>query len=110
MSVFRRFRNSPQKCSFNSNQTETSSALEVSTAAPASASADVGKVGSVAVTVPEAGNLGVAAQMPAYARREIVDETEAGVYHCIARCVRRAFLCGLETAPMSLPPEGAQRG
>jgi hypothetical protein len=32
--------------------------------------------------------------MPAYARREIVDETEVGVYHCVTRCVRRAFLCG----------------
>ena len=32
--------------------------------------------------------------MPAYARREIVREGEVGVYHCVARCVRRAFLCG----------------
>ncbi len=28
------------------------------------------------------------------ARREIVEENAAGVYHCVARCVRRAFLCG----------------
>lgn len=32
--------------------------------------------------------------MPAYARRQIVAEGEVGIYHCLARCVRRAFLCG----------------
>ena len=32
--------------------------------------------------------------MPGATRREIVAEGEVGVYHCMARCVRRAFLCG----------------
>src|SRR5487761_2061610 len=32
--------------------------------------------------------------MPAYPRRAIVATAEVGVYHCVARCVRRAFLCG----------------
>ena len=34
--------------------------------------------------------------MPAYARHVIVTDNEVGVYHCIARCVRRAFLCGAD--------------
>jgi hypothetical protein len=35
--------------------------------------------------------------MPTYARRQIVVEDEVGVYHCIARYVRRAFLCGVDS-------------
>jgi REP element-mobilizing transposase RayT len=34
--------------------------------------------------------------MPAYPRSQIVPTDEIGIYHCIARCVRRAFLCGVD--------------
>lgn len=27
-------------------------------------------------------------------RKELIDDSEVGVYHCVQRCVRRAFLCG----------------
>lgn len=35
--------------------------------------------------------------MPSCARREIVDENEVGTYHVYGRCVRRAWLCGVDS-------------
>src|SRR5579862_7072835 len=34
--------------------------------------------------------------MPRLPRKFIFDESEPGIYHCINRCVRRAFLCGTD--------------
>jgi hypothetical protein len=31
------------------------------------------------------------------ARRHLVDPKHAGTYHCINRCVRRSWLCGLDS-------------
>lgn len=30
------------------------------------------------------------------ARKQIVQEEVSQVFHCVARCVRRAFLCGVD--------------
>ena len=30
-------------------------------------------------------------------RRDLIDESVVGIYHCTARCVRRAFLCGQDS-------------
>ena len=35
--------------------------------------------------------------MPSCARRDIVDESEVGTYHVYGRCVRRAWLCGVDS-------------
>lgn len=34
------------------------------------------------------------------ARREVFDPDESGFYHCISRCVRRAYLCGFDRYSM----------
>ncbi len=34
--------------------------------------------------------------MPRIPRSLLFDPTEPGIYHCVNRCVRRAFLCGVD--------------
>ena len=33
----------------------------------------------------------------AIARRTLVDPAESGIFHCVSRCVGRAFLCGRDS-------------
>lgn len=35
--------------------------------------------------------------MPSRPRKQIIDDESIGYYHCISRCVRRAFLCGTDS-------------
>lgn len=34
--------------------------------------------------------------MPARIRQQLIDESQPGIYHCFVRCVRRAFVCGID--------------
>jgi hypothetical protein len=40
--------------------------------------------------------------MPRIRRRFLLDPAEIGVYHCINRCVRRAYLCGQDPVYLQL--------
>jgi len=40
--------------------------------------------------------------MPAYAGRQIIYETEVGIFQCVSRCVRQAFLCGQDAVHVGL--------
>jgi len=31
-----------------------------------------------------------------YPRSQLISDEEPGVYHCVSRCVRRTFLCGVD--------------
>jgi hypothetical protein len=45
-----------------------------------------------------------------YPRSHLVDPSTPGVYHCVTRCVRRAFLCGEDFRLLGnrIPPLVAQ--
>ena len=43
-----------------------------------------------------------------YARSHLVDPHAPGVYHCVSRCVRRAFLCGVD--PLTVRTYQHRRG
>ena len=32
-----------------------------------------------------------------YPRRMLFEPGQGGAYHCVSRCVRRAWLCGIDT-------------
>jgi REP element-mobilizing transposase RayT len=53
-------------------------------------------VDSVAFIISCSPQLCEEATMPREPRRDLVDETRVGLYHCIQRTVRRAWLCGLD--------------
>ena len=40
--------------------------------------------------------------MPWHRRRDLIDHSTVGAYHCFPRCVRRAFLCGEDVSGLDL--------
>lgn len=40
--------------------------------------------------------------MPWHRRRDLIDHSTVGAYHCFSRCVRRAFLCGEDVSGLDL--------
>ena len=47
--------------------------------------------------------------MPACPRDQIISANESGIYHCYNRCVRRAFLCGFDSATGKSYAQKAQK-